>query len=124
MLQQLLRRRVAATALTLMLAGASTALGGTAAFASGPKLPAPTGSTASAVRHGESPTVAALRAKQRAQQVSVRPLAAGSGNIANYGASGKCIGISNGLAGDWNCTQNGDQRWHWANIGKDSNGIY
>jgi uncharacterized protein len=27
--------------------------------------------------------------------------------------SGKCIGISSGNAGDWTCTTNPDQTWHW-----------
>jgi Ricin-type beta-trefoil lectin domain len=34
-------------------------------------------------------------------------------NIFNYKAAGKCIGISNGLAGLWNCTSNADQKWKW-----------
>ncbi|GAA3287925.1 RICIN domain-containing protein [Dactylosporangium vinaceum] len=28
--------------------------------------------------------------------------------------SGRCIGISNIKAGIWDCTSNGDQRWHWS----------
>lgn len=39
--------------------------------------------------------------------------ASGTFNIHNYGASGKCIGISGNNAGDWNCTSNPDQTWHW-----------
>ena len=37
----------------------------------------------------------------------------GGFRIHNYNASGKCIGIANGLAGDWDCTSNPDQDWHW-----------
>lgn len=33
--------------------------------------------------------------------------------IHNFNADGKCIGIANGLAGDWWCTNNPDQTWHW-----------
>jgi hypothetical protein len=32
---------------------------------------------------------------------------------ANPNSPGKCIGISGNLAGDWNCTTNPDQTWHW-----------
>jgi hypothetical protein len=34
------------------------------------------------------------------------------GNIVNQ-YTGKCIGIANGVAGDWTCTHNADQTWHW-----------
>src|SRR5581483_8401330 len=35
-------------------------------------------------------------------------------HIRNDKASGKCIGIASiGYAGDWNCTNNPDQTWHW-----------
>jgi hypothetical protein len=44
---------------------------------------------------------------------ALRPLADGTFNILNANAVGKCIGISNGLAGDWDCTSNPDQTWHW-----------
>lgn len=38
----------------------------------------------------------------------------GTFNIHNFNASGKCLGIDGtGLAGDWTCTSNKDQRWHW-----------
>lgn len=37
----------------------------------------------------------------------------GSFQIHNYHASGKCIGISGGFAGSWNCTTHPDQTWHW-----------
>ena len=37
----------------------------------------------------------------------------GTFQIHNVRAAGKCIGISAGLAGDWNCTTNPDQTWHW-----------
>jgi hypothetical protein len=33
--------------------------------------------------------------------------------IHNFNALGRCIGISGYLAGDWNCTTNPDQTWHW-----------
>jgi Ricin-type beta-trefoil lectin domain-like len=41
---------------------------------------------------------------------------AGGFNIYNANASGKCIGIADGLAGDWNCTSNPDQTWHWGAV--------
>lgn len=38
----------------------------------------------------------------------------GDFNIHNANARGKCIGINaSGDAGDWNCTTNPDQTWHW-----------
>lgn len=38
----------------------------------------------------------------------------GTFNIHNANALGKCIGIdASGNAGDWNCTSNRDQTWHW-----------
>jgi hypothetical protein len=39
--------------------------------------------------------------------------------IHNYNARGKCIGIANGLAGDWDCTSNPDQTWHWGEANKE-----
>jgi hypothetical protein len=43
----------------------------------------------------------------------LQPAANGTFQIHNAGASGKCIGISYYIAGDWNCTTNPDQTWHW-----------
>lgn len=38
----------------------------------------------------------------------------GGFNIHNSNALGKCVGIdASGFAGDWNCTSNSDQTWHW-----------
>jgi len=38
----------------------------------------------------------------------------GSFRLHNVNAVGKCIGIDgSGLAGDWTCTTNADQTWHW-----------
>lgn len=42
-----------------------------------------------------------------------RPGDPGEFRIHNYNARGKCIGIANGLAGDWDCTTNRDQTWRW-----------
>ena len=43
----------------------------------------------------------------------LRPGVAGYFQLHNVNASGKCIGISGGIAGDWTCTTNPDQTWHW-----------
>jgi hypothetical protein len=45
----------------------------------------------------------------------LQPAATGTFQIHNANAGGKCIGISYYLAGDWNCTTNPDQTWHWGN---------
>lgn len=51
--------------------------------------------------------------------ISIVALAAGPANAYPIGASifnpasGRCVGISNGLAGIWDCTGNADQMWHW-----------
>ena len=41
--------------------------------------------------------------------------------IRSVKAPGRCIGISNGLAGLWNCTRNPDQSWHWSTA---QSGVY
>jgi hypothetical protein len=59
------------------------------------------------------PIVAAI-----AVAIAIVALAAGPANAHPIGAtifnpaSERCVGISNGLAGIWDCTGNADQMWH------------
>ena len=34
--------------------------------------------------------------------------------------SNKCLGISNGLAGQWTCSLGDDQNWHWGGTARDN----
>ena len=45
--------------------------------------------------------------------LKLQAAASGTFNIYNYNAFGKCIGIAHGTAGDFYCTTNPDQTWHW-----------
>ena len=48
-----------------------------------------------------------------ASNLPYRATLVASSQLRNENAVGKCIGISGGFAGDWNCTTNPDQTWHW-----------
>lgn len=116
------RRLGAAAALTMAAVLGGLALTPTA-FA-GPARQAAVAESSTAHARPQTSTYRGLSISDlRAMQSGlIRPKVAGSGNIVNQ-ASGRCIGISVGLAGDWDCASNADQQYYYADYFVDSNGI-
>lgn len=106
--------RVRPLAVAALVAGAVCAAAGPAMAAGSPRT-AP----------------AAAQHQVDASHVALAPNANGTFSLLNYkswqqGAGNyKCIGIaSNGNAGDWSCTGNPDQTWHWGGSKAQGNAVY